>query len=129
MPSRGGSTTFGSGTADPFTWAKCPSEDSYFWCRLEFAKGFLYQKIALVHLSNEKLALAVASYKQANDIWPSLTAYGVMGGLQAACGLTSDAKATYRTCIERTEIWGARNRQKIREEMLAEIQRALRELS
>jgi tetratricopeptide (TPR) repeat protein len=110
---------------DPFVWAKCPTRDSYFWCRYELAKSLLLQKYALLHVSNDKLALAVASYKQANALWPSVTTYGVMGGLQAACGLISDAKATYRTCIERIEEIGADESSEARAETLKEIEQAL----
>lgn len=110
---------------DPFVWAKCPTRDSYFWCRYELAKSLLLQKYALLHVSNDKLALAVASYKQANALWPSVTTYGVMGGLQAACGLISDAKATYRTCIDRIEEFGADESSEARAETLKEIEQAL----
>lgn len=110
---------------DPFTWAKCPTRYSHFWCRYELAKSLLLQKYALLHVSNDKLALAVASYKQANALWPSVTTYGVMGGLQAACGLISDAKATYRTCIDRVEEFGADESSEARAETLKEIEQAL----
>ena len=114
---------------DPFVWAKCPTRDSYFWCRYELAKSLLLQKYALLHVSNEKLALAVASYKQANALWPSVTTYGVMGGLQAACGLVSDAKATYRTCIDLAEEFGSDESSEARAETLKEIEQALRALN
>jgi tetratricopeptide (TPR) repeat protein len=114
---------------DPFIWAKCPTRDSYFWCRYELAKSLLLQKYALLHVSNDKLALAVASYKQANALWPSVTTYGVMGGLQAACGLISDAKATYRTCIDRVEEFGADESPEARAETLKEIEQALNGLN
>ncbi len=110
---------------DPFIWAKCPTRDSYFWCRYELAKSLLLQKYALLHVSNDKLALAVASYKQANALWPSVTTYGVMGGLQAACGLISDAKATYRICIDRIEEIGADESSEARADTLKEIEQAL----
>jgi hypothetical protein len=87
------------------------------------------QKYALLHVSNDKLALAVASYKQANALWPSVTTYGVMGGLQAACGLISDAKATYRTCIDRVEEFGADESPEARAETLKEIEQALNGLN
>jgi hypothetical protein len=76
-------------------------------------------------VSNDKLALAVASYKQANALWPSVTTYGVMGGLQAACGLISDAKATYRICIDRIEEIGADESSEARADTLKEIEQAL----
>ncbi len=110
---------------DPFIWAKCPTHDSYFWCRYELAKSLLLQKYALLHVSNDKVALAVASYKQANALWPSVTTYGVMGGLQAACGLISDARVTYRTCIDRAEEFGADEPSEARAEALKEIEQAL----
>jgi hypothetical protein len=87
------------------------------------------QKYALLHVSNDKLALAVASYKQANALWPSVTTYGVMGGLQAACGLISDARATYRTCIDRAEEFGSDESSEGRAETLKEVEEALRGLS
>ena len=114
---------------DPFVWAKCPTRESYFWCRYELAKSLLLQKYALLHVSNDKLALAVASYKQANALWPSVTTYGVMGGLQAACGLISDARATYRTCIDRAEEFGSDESSEGRAETLKEVEEALRGLS
>jgi tetratricopeptide (TPR) repeat protein len=114
---------------DPFIWTKCPTRDSYFWCRYELAKSLLFQKYALLHVSNDKVALAVASYKQANALWPSVTTYGVMGGLQAACGLVSDAKATYRTCIDRAEEFGSDESSEARAETLKEIEQALRALN
>jgi hypothetical protein len=114
---------------DPFIWAKCPTRDSYFWCRYELAKSLLLQKYALLHISKDKVALAVASYKQANALWPSVTTYGVMGGLQAACGLVSDAKATYRTCIDRAEEFGSDESSEARGETLKEIEQALRALN
>jgi len=114
---------------DPFVWTKCPTRDSYFWCRYELAKSLLLQKYALLHVSNDKVALAVASYKQANALWPSVTTYGVMGGLQAACGLISDARATYRTCIDRAEEFGSDESSEARAETLKEVEQALRGLN
>ena len=114
---------------DPFVWAKCPTKESYFWCRYELAKSLLLQKFALLHISNDKLALAIASYKQANALWPSVTTYGVMGGLQAACGLVSDARATYRTCIDRADEFGSDESPEARAETLKEIEQALRVLN
>ncbi|HEY6764913.1 MAG TPA: hypothetical protein VI386_09080 [Candidatus Sulfotelmatobacter sp.] len=113
---------------DPFTWAKNPVQDSSYWWRFESVKGFLLQKIALVHLSNEKLALAIASYKQANELWPTLSSVAVMGGLQAACGLIADAKSTYSTSIERADELGAAESSEDREQTLREVRQALREL-
>ncbi len=110
---------------NPFVWAKCPTRDSYFWCRYELAKSLLLEKYALWHISNDKLVLAIASYRQAGSLWPSMTTYGVMGGLQAACGLISDAKATYRTCIDRAEEFGYDESSEARAESLKEVQQAL----
>jgi tetratricopeptide (TPR) repeat protein len=113
---------------DLFTWAKNPVQGSSYWWRYESVKGFLLQKMALVHLSNEKLALAIASYKQANDLWPTLSSVAVMGGLQAACGLIADAKSTYINCIARADEFGATESSEDREQTLREVRQALREL-
>lgn len=110
---------------DPFAWAKCPTRDSSFWCRYELAKSLLLEKYALWHVSNDKLVLAIASYRQATSLWPSMTTYGVMGGLQAACGLIPDAKATYHTCIDRAEEFGYDESSEARAESLREVQQAL----
>lgn len=114
---------------DPFVWAKCPTRDSYFWCRYELAKSLLLEKYALWHVSNDKLVLAIASYRQAAALWPSMTTYGVMGGLQAACGLISDAKTTYRTCIDRAEEFGYDESSEARAEAVKEVQQALNGLN
>lgn len=92
------------------------------------AKSLLLQKIALLQLSNEKLPLATASYKQAMEIWPTLSITGLIGGLQAACGLNSDARATYRTCICRAEEFAAAELSQDQESMVMEIRAALRQL-
>ncbi len=113
---------------DRFTWARSSSKDSCYWYRFESAKGFLLQKIALVHLANDKLALAIASYKQAMEFWPTLSASAVMGGLQAACGLTTDARVTYQTCVERSDELGAVESYDNREEMVRGLRIALSEL-
>jgi tetratricopeptide (TPR) repeat protein len=113
---------------DPFTWAKTPLRDSRHWWRYESAKGFLFQKIALVHLSNEKPALAAASYKQAMDIWPMLVPCALMGGMQAACGLFADARATYQMCIDRAEEFGSVEGLETCKEVLLGVQEALSEL-
>ena len=110
---------------DPFVWAKCPTRDSYFWCRLELAKSLFLQKYALLHVSNDKLALAAASSKQANELWPSLSTSCLMAAFQTACGLVSDANATYRSCLDRAEELGAVEASDDREQILKEIRQAL----
>jgi tetratricopeptide (TPR) repeat protein len=111
---------------DHYAWGQSPASN---WWRHESAKAMLLEKTALVHLTNEKLALAIAAYKQANEIWPMVRSYGVMGGLQAACGLKADAAATYRTCIDRAEAFGAVESSNDSEEILAEIRQALNGLA
>jgi tetratricopeptide (TPR) repeat protein len=113
---------------DPYAWARSPVSDSPYWYRYESANGFLSQKRALAHLTTEKLALAIAAYKQANDFWPTLSSYTVMGGLQIACGLKADGIATYRTCIDRAESFGSVDSSDDRREIVAELRQALREL-
>ena len=113
---------------DPFTWAKSPLEDSPYWWRYESVKGYLFQKMALLHLSNEKLALAIASYKQANDLWPTLSSFAAMGGVQAACGLVADARSTYHACIEHADEFGAVESSEDCEQTLKEVRHAVREL-
>lgn len=80
-------------------------------------------------ISNDKLALAVAGYKQANGLWPSVTTYGMMGGLQAACGLIADAKTTYRACIDRSEEFKIGESLETGAETLKEIEQALIDLN
>jgi tetratricopeptide (TPR) repeat protein len=113
---------------DPFTWAKNPVQGSSYWWRYESVRGFLFQKMALVNLSNEKIALAIANYKQANELWPTLSSFAVMGGLQATCGLVSDAKSTYQACIERADVLSAVESSEDSEQMLRDVRQALREL-
>jgi tetratricopeptide (TPR) repeat protein len=113
---------------DPYAWSRSPVSDSSYWYRYESANGFLSQKRALAHLTTEKLALAIAAYKQANDFWPTLSSYTVMGGLQIACGLKADGIATYRACIDRAESFGAMDSSDDRREIVAELRQALREL-
>jgi tetratricopeptide (TPR) repeat protein len=114
--------------ADEFTWAKVPIKDSASWFRYESANAALFHKIALVHIANQKLALAIASFKQAMDVWPTLLYGGLIGGLQATCGLVADAKATYEMCIDRIEELGATESSDGREDFLRELRQALREL-
>jgi hypothetical protein len=113
---------------DPFTWAKPSRGDSCHWHRYESAKGFLFQKKALMYLASDKLALAIASYKQALDLWPTLSSCAVMGGLQAACGLVSDAKATFQMCIGRADELGAVESKEDRKQIVSEVRVALNEL-
>lgn len=113
---------------DPYAWSRSPVSDSPYWYRYESANGFLSQKRAFAHLTTEKLALAIAACKQANDFWPTLSSYTVMGGLQIACGLKADGIATYRACIDRAESFGAVDSSDDRREIVAELRQALREL-
>jgi hypothetical protein len=76
-----------------------------------------------------KLALAIAAYKQANEIWPTLSSYALMGGLQLACGLKADAGSTYRMCIDRAEAFGAVESSDDCKEIIAELRQALRDLA
>jgi hypothetical protein len=52
----------------------------------------------------------------------------VMGGLQAACGLNADARATYSKCIQYADEIGATDSSESREETLNEIRQALYQL-
>lgn len=113
---------------DSAVWADCRTSDSSFWCTLDLAKSMLRLKHAIVYLSQEKLALAVAQYKDANSLWPTIPTYGVMGGLQAACGLNADARATYSKCIQYADEIGATDSSESREETLNEIRQALYQL-
>lgn len=114
--------------ADPFTWAKVPIKDSASWFRYESAKAVLFNKTANVHIANEKLVLAIASSKQAMDMWPALNTGWAIGALQNACGLVADAKETYRMCIDRAEEIGTTESSDGCEELLLGIKKALREL-
>jgi len=113
---------------DPYAWALCSINDFPCWFRLESVKALLLQKSAQLQVSNEKLALAVASLKQANDIWPTLSSHAVMGSLQALCGLTADARQTYRICCERAPELGATESSEERDATLSYIRGALGEL-
>lgn len=113
---------------DTFVWTTYLYEDSPSWCRFEYAKGLLFQKKALIHLTNDKGALAAANYKMANDIWPTRSSFAIMAGLQAACGLVSDATATYRACIDRFEELGAVELAIDRDEFVRQVDLALSEL-
>lgn len=113
---------------DPFTWAKSPNEDAFYWYNYENAKGFVLQKTAFAQLANEKLALAVASLKQAMDFWPALSFCALMGGLQAACGLFTDARAAYQMCIDRAEELGAVESSDDRKEILLGVREGLSDL-
>ena len=110
---------------DPFAWALSPAKDSSYWWRYERAKGLLLLKTAFVNLSNEKLALAIASCKQTMDFWPTLTSGALLGGLQALCGLKADARATYSLCLDRAGELAFDQSSTDREQSLAEIREAL----
>ena len=110
---------------DPFAWALVPIKDSSTWWRYESAKGLLLLKTSFVHLSGDKLALAIAACKQAMDVWPSLTTGAMLGGLQAICGLKADARATYGLCLSRAEELAFDQSSSDREQALAEIREAL----
>lgn len=113
---------------DPFVWAKAPIGDSSSWFRYENVKSLQLQKAGIVHMGNEQVALACACYKQAMDIWPTLTGYAVVGGLQAACGLVNDARATYQTCVICAEELGAVESSEGVSESIREIRQALIDL-
>jgi tetratricopeptide (TPR) repeat protein len=113
---------------DAFTWATYSGQESSSWFRLEFAKWLLFQKKALIHLSNENVLLAVADYKQGNDAWPALSSLVFMGAIQGECGLVSDARATYRKCIDGFDELGAVEPVSDRPGMLSRARVALREL-
>ena len=98
---------------DPFAWARIPIKNSSAWWRYESAKGLLLLKTALVHLSCEKLALAIAACKPA------------LGGLQAICGLKADVRATYSLCLGRAEELAFDQSSSEREQALVEIREAL----
>jgi tetratricopeptide (TPR) repeat protein len=113
---------------DRFTWAKSPCKESSYWGRYESVKGLLLEKVALLHMSNEKVGLAIASYKQAMDIWPRLSSGAFLGWLQVAFGLPQDGGATYRTCIERAYEFGILESDESCENILREVEQALHEL-
>lgn len=113
---------------DAFVWTTYIYDDSPSWCRFEYAKGLLYQKKALIHLTKDKSALAAANYKLANDAWPTRSSFAIMAGLQAACGLDSDAKATYRACIDRFEELGSVEPAIDRDEFVRQVDLALSEV-
>jgi len=110
---------------DPFAWALVPIKGSSTWWRYESAKGLLLLKTSFVHLSGEKLALAIAACKQAMEVWPSLTTGAMLGGLQAICGLKADARATYSLCLGRAEELAFDQSSSEREQALVEIREAL----
>jgi tetratricopeptide (TPR) repeat protein len=114
---------------DRYAWIQDPVNDTPYWHRYESAKGHLLRKTALVHLTNEKLAVAAAAYKQAAEVWPSLSFCAMLAGLQAACGLRAEAIATYRMCIDRAEELGAVESSADEEELLAGVREGLGELA
>jgi tetratricopeptide (TPR) repeat protein len=113
---------------DMFAWAEVPIGDSERWCRYEWVKALALQKNAIWQWSNDRLALAVASLKEANELWPTLSFLAVMGGLQSACGLTADARQTYQTCIDRADELAAVESSEDSEQTLREVHEALRTL-
>jgi len=114
---------------DPFTWARVPISDSPRWFRHDHVKGIFLQKMGLLQVSNGQLALGIANYKQAGEVWPMLSAFAVMGELQAACGLTSDAKNTFQACLLRTEELGAVESSEDSEDILRHVRHAITDLS
>ena len=114
---------------DRYAWARDPVNDTSYWHRYESAKGYLLQKTAFVHLTNEKLALATAMYKQAAEVWPGLSFCAMLAGLQATCGLRAEAKATYQMCIDRAEELGAVESPADQEELLAGVREGLGQLA
>jgi tetratricopeptide (TPR) repeat protein len=114
---------------DRYAWTRDPVNDTSYWHRYESAKGYLLQKTAFVHLTNEKLALAVATYKQAAEVWPSLSFCAMLAGLQATCGLRAEAIATYRMCIDRAEELGTMESSADEEELLAGVREGLSQLA
>lgn len=113
---------------DMFAWTKAPIGNSERWCRYEWVKAVALQKSAIWQWSNDRLALAVASLKEANELWPSLSFFAVMGGLQAACGLMADARQTYQTCIDRADELAAVESSEESEQTLREVHEALKSL-
>jgi hypothetical protein len=69
---------------DLFAWAKVPAPAEH-WCRYEWVKALALQKIAIWQMSNERLALAIASLNEANDLWPTLS-FAVMGACSPHAG-------------------------------------------
>jgi len=113
---------------DVFAWAKGPIGDSERWFRYEWVKAVALQKNAIWQMSNDRLALAAASLKEANELWPTLSFFAVMGGLQSACGLTADARQTYQTCIDRADELTAVESSEDSEQTLREVHEALKSL-
>ncbi len=113
---------------DMFAWTKAPIGDSERWCRYEWVKAVALQKSAIWQMSNDRLALAAASLKEANELWPTLSFFAVMGGLQSACGLTADARQTYQTCIDRADELTSVESSENSEQTLREVHEALKSL-
>ena len=67
------------------------------------SQAWALHKSAIWQMSNDRLALAIASLKEATELWQTLSFFALMGGLQSACGLTTDARQTYQTCIHRAD--------------------------
>lgn len=113
---------------DMFAWTKASIGDSEQWYPCEWVKAVAFQKSAIWQMSNDRLALAVASLKEANELWPTLTFLAVMGGLQSACGLAADARQTYQTCIDRADELAAIESSEDSEQTLREVHEALESL-
>jgi len=64
--------------ADPFAW----TYDTNCWWRYEAVKAYLLRKTAFVHLSREKLALAIVACKQEMEIWPTLSSGALMAAFR-----------------------------------------------
>jgi hypothetical protein len=79
-------------------------------------------------MSNDRLVLAIASLKEANELWPTLSFFAVMGGLQSACGLMADARQTYQTCIDRADELTAVEASYDSEQVLIEVRDAMNAL-
>jgi tetratricopeptide (TPR) repeat protein len=114
---------------DRFTWCKAEICNSTCWYRYEGAMGLLHLKKALILIAGRKLALAVASLKEAMRVWPTSTYCLLLGGLQATCGLVKDARATYQMFIDRTKEIGATESSADREEALKVAREVLSGLS
>jgi len=114
---------------DPFAWARQSDEKKTSWIRRENLKDVLMQKMAMVHLVNDRTLIAISCYKQALEAWPTLFVYFMMGKLQADCGLRSDAIATFRLAISHAEEVSASESSEESSLILEELRRAIQELS
>jgi hypothetical protein len=110
---------------DTFTWAQLRFGESRVWYRFDSARGYLFHKFALFQLANDHWPLALADLKQAIEAWPMLSWCAVLGGLQMAYELDSEAKNTYRMCIERAHELTPLESSDACEEILREVRQAL----